>query len=85
MPQLHRAIVHRGNPYVAALAVAVGYWLSTQVGLLLTPTGLAFSVMWPPNAMLLAAFLITPRSWWPLYLLAILPVHFATQLSQKHR
>jgi signal transduction histidine kinase/integral membrane sensor domain MASE1 len=81
MPQLHRAIVHRGNPYLAALAVAVGYWLSTQVGLLLTPTGLAFSVMWPPNAMLLAAFLITPRSWWPLYLLAILPVHFATQLS----
>jgi signal transduction histidine kinase/integral membrane sensor domain MASE1 len=81
MPQLHRAIVHRGNRYLAALAVAAGYWLSTQVGLLLTPAGLAFSVMWPPNAMLLAAFLITPRSWWPLYLLAIVPVHFATQLS----
>jgi len=37
--------------------------------------------MWPPNAMLLAALLITPRSAWPLYLLAILPVHLATQLS----
>jgi two-component system, LuxR family, sensor kinase FixL len=81
MPQLHRAIVDQGNPYLAAVAVAAGYWISTQVGLLLTPTGLAFSVMWPPNAMLLAAFLITRRPWWPLYLLAILPVHFATQLS----
>src|SRR5690349_10819463 len=81
MPQLHRAIVYQGNPYLAALAIAAGYWISTQVGLLLTPTGLAFSVMWPPNAMLLAAFLITSRSWWPLYLLAILPVHFAAQLS----
>lgn len=81
MPQLHRAIVHSGNPYPAALAIAAAYWLSTQVGLFLTPTGLAFSVMWPPHAMLLAAFLITPRSWWPLSLLAILPVHFATQLS----
>ena len=81
MPQLHRAIVYGGNPYLAAIAIAAGYWLSTEVGLLLTPAGLAFSVMWPPNAMLLAAFLITPRSWWLLYLLAILPVHFATQLS----
>ena len=25
--------------------------------------------------------MITPRSWWPLCLLAILPVHLATQLS----
>ena len=81
MPQLHRAIVYQGNPYLAAFAIAAGYWVSTQVGFLLTPPGLAFSVMWPPNAMLLAAFLITPRSWWLLYLLAILPVHFATQLS----
>ena len=69
------------NPYLAALATAAGYWLGTQVGLLLTPGGLAVSVLWPPNAMLLAALLMTPRSWWPLYLLAILPVHLATQLS----
>ena len=80
MPQLHRAIVHHVNPYLAALVTAAGYWLGTQVGLLLTPTGLAFSVMWPPNAILLGAFMLTPRSWWPLSLLAILPVHLATQV-----
>ena len=79
MPQLDRAIV-RVNPYVAALATAAGYWLGTQVGLLLTPSGLAVSVMWPPNAMLLGAFLLTPRSWWPLFVLAIVPVHVVTQL-----
>ena len=80
MPQLHRAIVHQVNPYLAALVTAAGYWLGTQVGLLLTPTDLAVSVMWPPNAMLLAAFMLTPRSWWPLNLLAILPVHLTTQV-----
>jgi C4-dicarboxylate-specific signal transduction histidine kinase len=79
MPQLDRAIV--GHPYLAAVVIAAGYWAGTQVGLLLTPTGLAVSVMWPPNAMLLAALVITPRSRWPLYLLAVAPVHFATQLS----
>ena len=80
MPQRDRAIV-RVNPYLAALVTAAGYWLGTQVGLLLTPASLAVSVMWPPNAMLLAALIIAPRSRWPLFLLAILPVHVATQLS----
>jgi two-component system, LuxR family, sensor kinase FixL len=80
MPQLDRAIV-RVNPYLAPLATAAGYWLGSEVGLLLTPSGLAVSVLWPPNAMLLAALLITRRSRWPLFLVAILPVHLATQLS----
>ena len=79
MSQLDRAIA--GSPYVSALVAAAGYWVGTHVGFLLTPTGLAVSVMWPPNAMLLAALMISPRSVWPLYLLAILPVHLATQLS----
>src|SRR5262245_19052622 len=78
MPQLDRAIVR--NPYLAAIVTAGGYWVGTQVGLLLTPTGLAVSVMWPPNAMLLAALVISPRARWPLYVLAIAPIHFATQL-----
>ncbi len=81
MPQLDRAIVH-GTPYLAALATAAGYWLGTQIGFLLTPTGLPVSVLWPPNAMLLAALLITRRSWWLICLLAIVPVHLATQLSR---
>ncbi len=78
MPQLDRAIAD--HPYLSALATAAGYLAGTQVGFLLTPAGLAVSVMWPPNALLIAALLITPRSAWPLYLLAILPVHLVTQL-----
>lgn len=81
MPQLDRAIVH-GHPYLAALATAVSYWLGTQIGFLLTPAGLPVSVMWPPNAMLLGALLVMRRSWWPLCLLAVVPVHLATQLSR---
>jgi two-component system, LuxR family, sensor kinase FixL len=81
MPQLDRAIAH-GNPYLAALATAAGYWLGTQIGFLLTPMGLPVSVMWPPNAMLLGALLIMRRAWWPICLLAIVPVHLATQLSR---
>jgi signal transduction histidine kinase len=65
----------------AALVTAAGYWLGTQVGLLLTPGEQAVSVLWPPNAILLAALLLAPPSRWPWYLLAILPVHLLTQMS----
>jgi two-component system, LuxR family, sensor kinase FixL len=81
MPQLDRAIAH-GNPYLAALATAAGYWLGTQLGFLLTPAGLPVSVLWPPNAILLGSLLIMRRAWWPICLLAIVPVHLATQLSR---
>jgi C4-dicarboxylate-specific signal transduction histidine kinase len=82
MHPLGRAIVH-GQPFLAALVIAAGYWLGTQIGFLLTPTGLPVSMLWPPNAMLLGALLITPRSWWPLCLLAVVPVHLGTQLSRE--
>jgi two-component system, LuxR family, sensor kinase FixL len=65
---------------VALLAVAAAYWAGSQVGLLLTPDTLAVSVMWPPNAILFGALLLAPRSRWPWYLLAVLPVHLVTQL-----
>jgi two-component system, LuxR family, sensor kinase FixL len=64
---------------VALLMAAAAYWAGTQVGLLLTPGALAVSVMWPPNALLLGILLLAPRSRWPWYLLAVLPVHLVTQ------
>ncbi len=69
------------TPLLAAVATALSYWVGTRVGLLLTPSGLAVSALWPPNAMLLAAMLLSPRRYWPWYVLAILPVHLAVQVS----
>ena len=53
------------RPVVGALVTAAAYWLGTQIGLLLTPSQLAVSLMWPPNALLLSALLLTPRRNWP--------------------
>jgi len=69
------------RPVVGALVTAAAYWLGTQIGLLLTPSQLAVSLMWPPNALLLSALLLTPRRNWPWYVLAVLPVHLLTQVS----
>jgi len=75
-----RLVPSIASPAVAALATAAAYWIGSQVGLLLTPAQLAVSVLWPPNAILLAALLLSPHRHWPWYLLAILPVHLMTQV-----
>ena len=63
-----------------AVLVAAGYYLGTRIGFALTPQGIPISTLWPPNAILLAAFLLTqPRMWWVL-LLAVLPAHLLIQL-----
>ena len=63
------------------LALALLYFLGVRVGLAFTPAASAVSLLWPPNAILLAALLLWPiRSWvWPL--LAILPAHLIAQLT----
>ena len=68
------------RPLAAALLTAVAYWLGTHVGLLLTPSDLAVSLMWPPNALLMASLLLAPVRHWPWYIVAVLPVHLLTQL-----
>jgi signal transduction histidine kinase/integral membrane sensor domain MASE1 len=63
-----------------AVLIAVGYYVGSRFGFLLKFPPLTPSVMWPPNAILTAALLLTPpRRWW-IYLLAVLPAHLATQL-----
>ena len=65
---------------IIALLVAIGYYAGTRIGFLFTPAQTATSTFWPPNAILLAAFLLTPaRMWWAL-LLAVLPAHLLAQL-----
>ncbi len=39
------------------------------------------SVLWPPNALLLAALLLAPVRWWGLLVLAVLPAHLFAELE----
>lgn len=67
--------------FLSGLLVAIGYYLGLQVGFALKPPNRPISVFWPPNAILMAAFLIVPRKRWWLLVLAVLPVHLLVQLS----
>ena len=65
----------------SALLVGTGYYIGTRVGFALTPTGQPNSTFWPPNAILLAAFLLAPRRLWWTFLIAVFPAHMFAQLQ----
>jgi signal transduction histidine kinase len=69
------------HPALIALLVAIAYYAGSAVGFFFTPPGLPLSTFWPPNALLLAAFLLTPRRLWWLVLLAAFPAHLLAQLN----
>ena len=50
-----------GNVLVLGVFVFAGYYLGTRLGLALTFMPNPISVLWPPNAILFAALLLTPR------------------------
>ena len=63
-----------------ALLVAISYYAAAKIGFFFNLPGTPISIFWPPNAVLLAAFLLTPRrSWWAL-VFAVLPAHLLVQL-----
>src|SRR5262249_11748171 len=64
--------------FIAAL-VSCAYFIGTKVGLALTVDQHAVSLMWPPNAILLAALLLSPVRYWQTILLAVLPAHLAAE------
>ena len=64
-----------------ALLVAVGYYVGTRIGFLMTPSGEPNSTFWPANAILLAAFLLAPQRVWWTFVLAVLPAHMLAQLQ----
>jgi signal transduction histidine kinase len=88
---LHAAAMTAGNGALSggfslpvpaiALLTAVCYYLGSQIGFVLTPAGTPISVFWPPNAILLAILLLTPRRIWWVLLLAVLPAHLLIQLK----
>lgn len=59
---------------------AIGYYACSLVGFFFTPPDTPISTFWPPNAVLLSAFLLTPPRLWATVLLGVLPVHFLVQL-----
>jgi signal transduction histidine kinase len=63
-----------------ALLVAILYYAGTKVGIFFKPAGIPISIFWPPNALLLAAFLLTPKRLWWAILAAVLPAHLLAQL-----
>jgi PAS domain S-box-containing protein len=51
----------------SAVIVGLAYYFGAKVGFALTLRPSPVSTLWPPNSILLAAFLLTPvRSWWAL-------------------
>jgi C4-dicarboxylate-specific signal transduction histidine kinase len=63
------------------LALAFSYYLGVTIGLAFTPATYPVSLLWPPNAIVVAALLLCPpRAWvWPL--LAVLPAHLLAEVS----
>jgi signal transduction histidine kinase len=74
------ALTHFLRTPLIVLLVAFGYYAGMRIGFLFTPTQTPTSTFWPPNAILLAAFLLTPVRMWGALLLAVLPAHLLVQL-----
>src|SRR5436189_3004831 len=67
--------------WTTAVFVAIAYYLGAKLGFALTLRPIPISTLWPPNAILLAALLLTPVSWWWAILLAALPAHLVIELN----
>jgi len=69
------------RPLWAAVAVAFVYFAGVKIGLALTFAPSPISVLWPPNALLLAALILAPFRWWGLLLLGAFPAHLVAELQ----
>ncbi|HEV2461234.1 MAG TPA: MASE1 domain-containing protein, partial [Ktedonobacterales bacterium] len=79
--RLHAAWTSSGAVRQATigLSVALAYYAGARLGFLLVFPGSPLSVIWPPNAIVLAALLLVPpRAWW-IVLLGVLPAHLIVE------
>jgi len=60
--------------------IAASYFVGTRIGFVLKLHDTPISTFWPPNAILLAAFLLAPTRMWWIILLAVFPAHLLAQL-----
>ncbi len=61
--------------------VSVCYYLTAVIGFKFALQPGSVSTLWMPNSILLAGLLLTPKRWWWLVILAVLPAHFGSELS----
>lgn len=66
---------------LAALLVGAGYYLGAKIGFALTFQPHPVSTLWPPNSILLATLLLSPRRSWWFFLLAAFPAHLLVQIN----
>jgi len=64
----------------ALVATSAGYYLGALLGFQLRFPDSPHSVLWPPNAILLAALILMPTRLWPWCLIAVVPAHVAISL-----
>lgn len=82
-PEPNRSIVAKQILQISKSAAVAGisYYLGTRIGFAFTPNGQPNSAFWPPNAILLAVFLLTPKEiWWSVFL-TVIPAHLLAQLQ----
>jgi len=65
---------------LVALFTAAAYYAGMEIGFQTKFPGGGPSILWPPNALLLAVLLAAPPRKWFVYLLAAFPVHLVTEL-----
>lgn len=68
---------------LTAVLVFAGYYLSAKLGLALTFKPHPVSILWPPNALLSAALLLSPKRIWPAVLAAAFVAHGIVQLESE--
>ena len=61
--------------------MCVAYYAGAKIGLALTFAPMPIAVLWPPNALLLAALILTPRRWWPAVIAGAFPAHLLAELQ----
>jgi len=66
--------------WTVPLAVGAAYYIAAELGQALAFPAAPVSILWAPNAILMAALLLTPREHWWMYLAAVLPFHLFAQL-----
>jgi two-component system sensor kinase FixL len=69
------------HPARVAAVTSLAYLAGAKLGFVLTFAPNPTSVLWPPNAILLAVLLLAPVRQWPLILAAVLPAHLFVQLT----